>query len=88
MVADKIIQGLLNKALAITSPSDRKILKSLQSSVAVAALIKSDLIDGSADNIAMVTRPARDAIADVTNQLGVLAVTQAAHIGGADADYR
>src|SRR6266571_3879160 len=63
--------GQARGLLAIASPGNRGILKALQSSLAAAAIVRSHLIDSSDDDsLAAMTRPARDAITNVTNQLG------------------
>lgn len=71
------VRGLLSKS----SSENRKILKSLQSSIAISAKAKSDIIDGTVEELAISTKAVRDAIAEVTNELGALAALQGIAIG-------
>jgi hypothetical protein len=72
--------GQVRGLLAQASPQNRKVLSSLQSSIAMAAQVKSAIIDGPLEELPIITKAARDAIADVTNELGALAATQGVQI--------
>jgi hypothetical protein len=73
--------GQVRGYLSRTSKGNRQIISSLQSSIAMAAQVKSAIIDSSAADLADITKSARDAIADVTNELGMLAAVQGTSIG-------
>ena len=67
--------------LSITLPSDRKILKLLQSSLTVAGATKNQLVGPDAHELAKETKAVRDAIVLVTTELGALAASQSSEIG-------
>jgi hypothetical protein len=73
--------GQVRGFLGRSSAENKRILRALQSSISMAAQVKSAIIDGSPDDLASITRSARKAIADVTNEIGALAATQGVQIG-------
>ncbi|MFI7447896.1 hypothetical protein ACIBQX_10400 [Nonomuraea sp. NPDC049714] len=71
--------GQVRGYLSVVSVTDKKVMKVLQSSVMKASVAKTDLIDGAEGlDLVLATKTAREAIAAVTNELGVLAAMQGA----------
>jgi hypothetical protein len=79
--------GQVRGFLAEASPHNKQVLSALQSSIAMAAQVKSAIIDGPLEDLPIITKAARDAIADVTNELGALAAMQGARIGASDNEH-
>ena len=71
------VRGLLGKPTS----ENKRLLKALQSSISISAKVKSDIIDGTMDELTIATKVAREAIADVTSELGTLAATQGMQMG-------
>ncbi|TYK53024.1 hypothetical protein [Actinomadura decatromicini] len=63
------------------SGDDEVFLTALQTSVATAAQAKALLIEDSEDSLPAITKSARESIAEVTNELGMLAAVHGIHIG-------
>ncbi|WP_344398321.1 hypothetical protein [Actinomadura alba] len=74
--------GQVRGLLMVISPNDKKTLKAIQASVAAAALVKSSLIDDPDLDLSASTKPARDAMSIVTNEIGALATTHQIQTGG------
>lgn len=74
--------GQLRGFLLASSYDDEKTMRALQSSIAKAAVARKAIIDSKHGDLLKATRPARDAIAVVTNELGMLAAHQGIKTGG------
>jgi hypothetical protein len=73
--------GLLRAYLSITAPSDRKVLKLIQSSLTIAGSTKNGLVGNISADLIKDTLAVRDAIVLVTTELGALAATQSSEVG-------
>jgi hypothetical protein len=78
--------GQLRGLIQVTAPTNRKMLKAIQTSMVAASDAKASLVSEKTIDLAAETKGVMSAIAAVTVDLGEIAVIQGMRVGGIEND--